>query len=206
MSLMDQLTNVVASQITRQAAQKTGLSEDMAARLMPMAMAALMGGLKNNTANPDGARALSNALDKHDGSILNNVGQAVDDDNLLADGQKILGHILGSKRGQAEETLAKAAGGVDKNQIGSLLAMAAPLVLNQLGQAKRTQNLDDAGLAGLIREEGMRARQKAPSELGGLMSMLDADGDGDIKDDLMGAAVKSGIGKSILGSLFGRKR
>jgi len=205
MSLMDQLTNVVASQISQQAAQKTGMSQDMAAKLMPMAMAALMGGLKKNTANPDGARALSNALEKHDGSLLNNIDAAAQDDNVLAEGQKILGHILGGKRAQAEETLAQAAGGADKGQIGNLLAMAAPLVLNQLGQAKRTQNLDDAGLAGLIREEGMRAQKQAPSELGGLMSMLDADGDGDIKDDLMGAAVKGGIGKSFLGSLFGRK-
>jgi len=205
MSLMDQLTNVVASQITQQAAQKTGLSQDMTAKLMPMAMAALMGGLKKNTANPDGARALSNALERHDGSMLGDVSAAVGRDDVLADGQKILGHILGGKRAQAEQTLAAAAGGADSNQIGNLLAMAAPLVMNQLGQAKRTQSLDDAGLAGLIREEGMRAREKAPSELGGLMSMLDADGDGDIKDDLLGAAVKGGLGKSILGGLFGRK-
>lgn len=205
MSLMDQLTNVVSSQITQQAAQKTGLSQDMAAKLMPMAMAALMGGLKKNTASPDGARALSNALNKHDGSLLNNLGAVAEDDNILADGQKILGHILGGKRAQAEETLSQAAGGVDKGQIGNLLAMAAPLVMSQLGQAKQSQNLDEAGLAGLIREEGARAQKQAPSELGGLMAMLDADGDGDIKDDLLGAAVKGGLGKSILGSLFGRK-
>ena len=200
MSLMDQLTNIVAQQVTQQAAQKTGLSQDLAAKLMPMAMTALMGGLKKNTANPDGARALANALNKHDGSLLNDLERNAVDDNVLADGQKILGHILGANRGQAEQQLAKVAGGANQDQIGQLLAMAAPIVLGSLGRAKREQNLDEAGLAGLVREEGMRARKQAPSELGGLLSMLDADGDGDYKDD-----IAQGIGKRLLGSLFGRK-
>ena len=106
MSLMDQLTQVVASQMAQSAAQKTGLSEGMTAKLAPMAMAVLMNGLKNNASNPQGAQALSNALDKHDGGLLNNIGQLADD-NVMADGQKILGHILGNNRANAEQQIAK---------------------------------------------------------------------------------------------------
>ena len=58
MTLMDQLTQVVSQQITQEASRKTGLSQDLAAQMMPMAMAALMGGLKKNASNPDGAQAL----------------------------------------------------------------------------------------------------------------------------------------------------
>lgn len=198
MSLMDQLTDVVVGQISQQAAQKSGLNAGLAEKLMPMAMAALMGGLKKNASQPAGAEALANALDRHDGSLLNNLTQ-LGGDNVVADGQKILGHILGGKRQATERALAKSAG-VGQDQIGQLLAMAAPAVLASLGRAKREQGLDASALAGLVTEESVRAQQKAPAELGGLMSFLDQDGDGDFKDDMLEAA-----GKKLLGGLFGRK-
>lgn len=198
MSLMDQLTNVVVGQMTQQAAQKTGMNEGLAQQLMPMAMAALMGGLKKNASQPQGAEALANALDRHDGSLLNNLDQ-LGNDQTLADGQKILGHILGGKQAQTQQALAKTAG-IGQDQVGQLLAMAAPMVLASLGRAKKEQGLDPSALAGLVTEESVRAQKAAPSELSGLMSFLDADGDGDFKDDMLETA-----GKKLLGGLFGRK-
>lgn len=198
MSLMDQLTDVVVGQVAGQAARKTGMSEGLAAQLMPMAMATIMGGLKKNAASPDGAEALANALNKHDGSLLNDISQ-LGQDNVLGDGQKILRHILGGKQAQTEKALAQTAG-VNTDQIGQLLAMAAPAVLASLGRAKREQGLDASALAGLVTEESVRVQKAAPSELDGLMSFLDQDGDGDFKDDMLEAA-----GKKLLGGLFGRK-
>lgn len=198
MSLMDQLTSVVVSQMSHQAAQKTGLDAGAAEKLMPVAMAVLMGGLKKNASDPQGAAALASALERHDGGLLNNPGRLGEDD-VLADGQKILGHILGGKQAQTERALAKSAG-VDQAQIGRLLAMAAPMVLASLGRAKREQGLDASALAGLVTEESVRVQNKAPAELSGLMQFLDQDGDGDFKDDFLEAA-----GKNLLGGLFGRK-
>ncbi|MEQ8177170.1 MAG: DUF937 domain-containing protein [Amphiplicatus sp.] len=199
MSLMDQLTQVVASQLAPQASQKTGMNQNLAAQMMPMAMAVIMNGLKKNASTPQGAEALSRALENHDGSLLNNVSK-IGDDNVLADGQKILEHILGGKRGQTEAALAKSAG-VNQDQIGSLLAMAAPAILASLGRAKREQGLDSSALAGLVTEEGVRAQKAAPTQFGGLMNFLDADGDGDFTDDLM-----EGMGKSLMNGLFGNKQ
>ncbi|MEL7486286.1 MAG: DUF937 domain-containing protein [Pseudomonadota bacterium] len=198
MSLLETLTNVVSSQVAQQAAQKTGLSNDAAAKLAPMAMAVLMNGLKNNAASNDGAQALSSALDNHDGGLLSQLTRLGDDD-VMADGDKILGHILGGKRGQAEQQLAQAAGGVDSSQVASILKMAAPAVLGALGQAKREQGLDANALSGLLKTEGARAQAAAPSELNGFMKMLDADGDGNLNNEAMG------LGKRLLGGLFGRK-
>ena len=193
MSLMNELTELVA----KEAAQSTGMSSGMAQKMMPMAMAAIMGGLKKNAANPQGAQALASALDKHDGDLLNNMA-GLGDANVLADGHKILGHVLGGKQAQTEQALARTAG-VDQSQIASLMAMAAPAILASLGQAKRQGNLDASALAGLVNQETARAQQAAPNELGGLMQFLDQDGDGDFKDDILEAA-----GKKLLGGLFGR--
>lgn len=197
MSLMDQLTEVVVQQAAGKAAQKTGLSQGMAAQMMPMAMAVLMKGLKKNAASPEGAEQLSRALDRHDGSLLNDVARLGDED-VIADGQNILSHILGGKNSGVQTALAQAAG-ANQEQVSKILAMAAPALLASLGRAKREQGLDSAGLAGLLAEEGVKAEQKAPPALGGLMGLLDRDGDGDIADEAIS------VGAKMLGGLFGKK-
>lgn len=194
MSLINELTAMVA----KEAARSSGMSEDMTRKMMPMAMAAIMGGLKKNASNLAGAQALSSALDRHDGGLLNNLA-GLGDSNVQADGQKMLGHILGGKQRQTETALAKAAG-VDQSQISGLLAMAAPVILASLGQAKRKGGLDVSSLAGLVTQESAQVQKAAPNEIGGLMQFLDQDGDGDFKDDILEAA-----GKKLLGGLFGRK-
>ena len=198
MSLLEHLGGVVAQQMSHSAAAKTGVDEGVAAKMLPVAMAALMGGLKKNASDAQGAEALARALDRHDGGLLNQISR-VGDDDVLADGQKIVGHILGGKQGATQLALAKAAG-VDEAQVGQLLAMAAPALLGALGRARREQGLDVAALAGLVTEEGVNAQRAAPPELGGLLGFLDQDGDGDFKDDMVAAA-----GKSLIGGLFGRK-
>ena len=197
MSLLEQLSQVVTQQAVGAAATKSGLSEGMAAKMMPMAMAVLMKGLKNNASSPEGAEKLARALEKHDGSLLNDVDR-LGDDAVLADGKNILGHILGGKLSGVEMALAQAAG-ANPDQVKNLLAMAAPAVLASLGRAKREQGLDVAGLSGLLAEEGVRAEREAPSELGGLMGLLDRDGDGDIKEEALA------IGTKMLGGLFGKR-
>ena len=198
MPLLDQLSDLVVSQMSQQAEQNTGISAGAAEKLLPMAMATIMGGLKKNASNAAGAEALSNALDKHDGGLLDDLARLGDGD-VQADGKKILAHILGAKQSQTEQALARTAG-VNQDQIGQLLAMAAPMVLASLGKAKRDNGLDASALSGLVTAESARVQQAAPAEIGGLMSFLDQDGDGDFKDDVLEAA-----GKKLLGGLFGKR-
>jgi len=198
MSLLEQLSTMVSQQAAPQAAQRAGIEAGLAEKLMPMAMTALLGGLKKNVGTEQGAASLASALDNHDGGLLSNLSN-LGDGNTVADGQKILGHILGGKQGQTTQALAKTAG-VSENQMGDLLAMAAPMLMGALGQQKKAGNLDLAGLTNMVAEESTRAQAMAPSAMGGLMSFLDQDGDGDFKDDLLEQA-----GKQLLGGLFGRK-
>jgi hypothetical protein len=197
MSLIEELGKAAFSQMTRNASTKTGLNEGAIAALMPMATAMLMNGLKKNVAKPGGAEALAKALTKHDGSLLNNLSRTADDD-VMQDGNAILGHILGGKKGQAEQTLAKAAG-ANPDQIAKLLAMAAPAILAGLGKAKRDQGLDADALARLVKSESQRAETAAPKELGGFLKWIDTDGDGRIDDNIAEMATKG------LASFFGKR-
>lgn len=196
MSLIEQLQKAATAQIAGQAAQRSGMDEGLARALMPMAMAAVMGGLRKNAGAPDGAAALSRALERHDGGLLDNLDQLGSDD-LVSDGRKILGHVLGGKQAQTEQALARTAG-VSQDQVGQLLAMAAPAILGALGRAQRQQGLDADALAGLVRQETGHAERVAPDEIGGLMGFLDQDGDGDFKDDVL-----ESVGKKLFSGVFG---
>lgn len=113
------------------------------------------------------------------------------------DGDGILGHILGDKRGAVEQGVARSSG-LDAGTVGKLLPMLAPLVMGALGRAKKQQNLDAGGLASMLNQERARVERDSPGmQEGGLLGMLDMDNDGDISDDV----AKLG---GMLGSFFGK--
>ncbi len=63
------------------------------------AIPALLAALGKEAATPQGANALSNALAKdHDGSILDDIAGYISSGGDLTDGNKILGHLLGSNQ------------------------------------------------------------------------------------------------------------
>ena len=113
------------------------------------------------------------------------------------DGDGILGHILGDKRGAVEQGVARSSG-LDAGTVGKLLPMLAPLVMGALGRAKKQQNLDAGGLASMLNQERARVERDTPGmQEGGLLGMLDMDNDGDVSDDV----AKLG---GMLGSFFGK--
>ncbi|MFT5144220.1 MAG: hypothetical protein ACI84D_002852 [Thalassolituus oleivorans] len=75
------------------------------------------------------------------------------------------------------------------------MAMLAPMVMGALGKAKKDQGLDAGALAGLLGQEKESLVNKAPA-LGGIMGMLDADGDGSVTDEL--TSLGGGLLKSFL--------
>lgn len=112
------------------------------------------------------------------------------------DGDGILGHILGAQRGKVEQSISKSTG-MGLPQVGDLLKMLAPLVMSALGKIKRERGLDANGLKGFLNQESSSLESQAPNlKSGGLMGMLDLDGDGDPTDDMMQ------LGGSLLGKLF----
>jgi hypothetical protein len=164
---------------------------------MPEVVGLLLGALANNTRRPGGAEALNNALtEDHDGGILDEIGGFLDDFKQ-GEGDGILGHVLGDKRGAVEQKLSSNTG-LDIGSIADLLTMVAPMVLGLLGKTQRQSGLDAEGLAGLLQTERSRALQSAPQSANILSQLLYADGDGDVTDDV----AKMGLG--FLSKLFRR--
>ena len=115
------------------------------------------------------------------------------------DGGGILGHILGGQQPQVEQGVARASG-LDAGQVARLLPILAPIVMAAIGKYMSSRNASPADLSGALATEATVARTAAPSgTIGALTGFLDADGDGNIQDDLMARA-----GQAALGKLFGR--
>ena len=199
----------MGKQLINGVAGQTGNSTDQTGSVLTMALPLLMGAMKKNAATPEGAQGLMSALDnKHDGSILNNLGGLFGggiDDSVKEDGAGILGHVLGGKQPQVENAISQKSG-VDAGTVATILKVAAPILMGMIGQKKQQLNVSDAdGMQSLL--AGMMGGGKQADKQQSLIeSFLDSDGDGSILDDVASIALggkKGGIG-GLLGGLFGR--
>ncbi len=187
--LVQQLSGNAASQIS----QKLGVDRGTATQAIAMAAPLLMSALAGNASNPEGVKALYQALDQdHDGNILDDVSGFLGGNPQAANGAGILGHVLGDKLGAVQNGLAQQTG-LDANASGQLLEMLAPLVMGALGQTQKQQGLDVSGLSDLLGNHQQAAQASSPDMMGMLGGLLDMNKDGNVMDD---------VGR-IAGQLFG---
>jgi hypothetical protein len=208
-SILDLLNTDIGKQLISSASEKTNTSPDRTASVLSSAMPLILGAMKRNAATPDGAASLNNALEnnKHDGSLLDNLGGLLSGgglDDLMSDGGGILGHVLGGKQERVEQTISKTSG-VDAGSVGQIIKMAAPIIMGVLGSQKRKDNVSQNGLGDLL---GSVLGSQSTNDQSLIETLLDADGDGSVIDDVAGMVLggnkkKGGLG-GMLGGLFGK--
>lgn len=190
-------------------AGQTGQSESKTADVLSMAMPLLMGAMKKNVSTSQGASGLMNALSsKHDGGILDNLGGLFGggvDQSVMDDGAGILGHLLGNKQPQVENALSQKSG-MDAGSIAQILKIAAPIVMGFLGRQKAQNNVNDGNGMNALLGSMLGGQPKQNQSL--IESLIDADGDGSVLDDVAGMVLGSnkkrgGLG-GLLGGLFGK--
>jgi len=178
--------------------------------VLTMALPVLMKAMQRNASTPQGAEGLMGAIQgKHDGSILDNLGGLFGgggDEEVKNDGSKILGHVLGSRQHGVEKVISEKSG-LDAGSVANILKVAAPILMGMIGKQAQQQNVSSSnGIGDLL--GGLLGGNSAAKEQSFLESILDADGDGSIVDDvagmvLGGAKKKGGLG-GLLGGLFGK--
>lgn len=209
--ILDLLGSDLGKTIINGVSGQTGQSESKTGSVLTMALPVLMQAMKRNASTPQGAEGLLGALSgKHDGSILDNLGGLFGggvDDEVVNDGSKILGHVLGNKQQNVTNALSQKSG-MDAGAVAQILKVAAPILMGLIGKQSRKQNVNNAsGIEGLL--GGLLGGNSPKSEQSFLESMLDADGDGSIIDDVAGMVLggekkKGGLG-GLLGGLFGKR-
>ncbi|MBX3289297.1 MAG: DUF937 domain-containing protein [Acidobacteria bacterium] len=201
-SLQDLLGQQQGDTAVNEISSTVGANSSLVNSAIQMALPAILSGLANNAATPQGAQSLDSALSNdHDGSILGNLGglgglifgqqqqQAAPPPQLNAGG--ILGHILGGNQGQVVQQVSNNTG-LNMGQVAQILMMLAPIVMGYLGQQKRQQNVGADGLGGLLGGLLGGGQQQAASTGNPMLdmasSMLDSDGDGSVMDDIASMA------------------
>ena len=210
--ILDLLNSDLGKTIVSGVAGQTKQPENKTQDVLTMALPVLMQAMKRNASTPQGAEGLLGALNsKHDGSILENLGGLFSggvDSNVLDDGGKILGHVLGGKQKNVENALSQQSG-IDAGSVAQIFKVAAPILMGVLGNQAKQQNVNSqGGLEGLL--GGLLKGNSPQNEQSFLESILDADGDGSIIDDVAGMVLggsnkKKGGLAGLLGGLFGKK-
>jgi hypothetical protein len=182
MDLLNMILKAGNGQVLQQMATQLGSNPQATQSALSQVVGALGKGVAKN-ASSGGLEGLVKALGSGTHSqYLDNpatLGQAA----TIADGNGILGHILGGK--DASVALAgQVAGnsGLSQDLVQKLLPMAAAAMMGALSKSTQGGQALASQLGG-----GLGAAGKSPA-LGGLLGMLDADGDGSPVNDVVGLA------------------
>jgi hypothetical protein len=171
MNILDAILSRQNGTAVAQAGASVGLGQDDASRALAALVPALAAGFQKNAASPEGLAGLLGALTngRHQQYLDNPsvLGQA----SALADGNGILGHVLGSKD-VSRQIAAQAASqtGISADVLKRLLPLAATLVMGAMARQRAA-----APAAGAASGGGLA---------GMLGSMLDQDRDGSVVDDV----------------------
>jgi hypothetical protein len=167
-------------------ARQHNLSTDQTSDILSQLLPALTGKLQSNVEQENGLESLLGALGK------GNHQRYVDDPNTLAEpdslleGNKILGHLLGSKDASRQVASQVASStGVGSSIIKKLLPMAATMLMGAMSKGAQSNGMLDM-LAGAVSGGSNRSG-------GGML--------GSVLGSLMGGSSKSGS-SDLVGSLL----
>ena len=147
------------------------------------ALPAILAAVNKNANNSEKAEGLNNALNQHDGSVLNNLGNYLQNPDLK-DGAGILGHLFGNNTQNVANAVSQTSG-LDTQGSMKILQTLAPLVLGALGQQKKENNLDAQGISDLTSKLSS-SLEGASGIMGMITNFLDSNKDGNVMDDLTG--------------------
>ena len=190
---LEALLGLLQGQDLGKLAEQVGGSSTEVRNGVAAALPAILAAVNENANNSEKAQGLNKALEQHDGSVLNNLGDYLKNPDLK-DGAGILNHLFGGNTQNVANAVSQSSG---LNSQGSLkiLETLAPLVLGALGQQKKENNLDVQGIGNLTSNLAVNFAGE-----GGIMSMitnlLDTNKDGNVMDDLTG----------MIGKFFGGKK
>lgn len=200
MSIIDNIISSLSSANVQKISQEIGASPEATNSAVQQALPILLGALSKNTSAQSGWSLLSSFLDKdHDGGVMDDLfgmvfgGNESTNTSMASQGAAALNQMLGSQKSSVEEHL-KSTTGLSMESITKLLPMLAPLVVGSLAKAQKTQNLDQGSLSKLLEVESEKAAANAPQAQSFLSSLLDANKDGSVLDDVvkMGANLFGG--------------
>lgn len=213
MNMMDMIMQAAGGNTAQQAGNQFGLSPEMSQKAIGALLPAISSAMKQNTASPQGLAGLLGALQNGGHEQYLDNPQALSQ-NAQTEGNAILGHLFGAKEvSRAVAGRAAEQTGIDSGILKKMLPMVAmmamggmskqtnsnPGIQGMLAQAAMQQLMGGGNstpkgglggmLGGLLGGGGRQVKKQQQAHqqgLGMLGQMLDADGDGNTMDDILG--------------------
>ena len=178
MNILDAILGAQGGGAAAEAGQRVGLSQEQTSTALSALVPALASGLQRNASLPGGLDSLLGALTNGGHARYIDDPAALQNNDAVADGNNILGHILGSKdESRKVASQAAAETGIGEDALKKLLPIAASMVMGSLAK----QQTGGASMAAGIPGGGILAM---------LTPMLDQNRDGSVVDDVLGQVGK----------------
>jgi hypothetical protein len=183
MNILDAIVNAQDGAAVRQLGSQVGLGPDQTTAALSALVPALAAGFQRNLQNQGGLESLLSALSSGNHGLYIDDPASLTEPSAVADGNGILGHLLGSKDVSREvASRAAAQTGLSADVLKRMLPLAATLMMGAF--AKQSGNASPLA-PGLGNAGGGIAAMLSP--------LLDQNRDGSIMDDvtsLMGRFMK----------------
>ena len=140
MDLTSLMSSLLSDQNIKAVASKAGVSEEEAASVLATALPVMLNGANGQASDAATTESFYKAVTDH----AQKDPEKVD----LKEGGKIVGHLLGTDEKAAEDAIAKRAG-LSSANVGLILAAAAPLIMNMLGNSTSNSH-SSSGTASLL--------------------------------------------------------
>ncbi len=182
-NLLDVAKGLVTRELVAKASSFLGESETGVAKAFSGILPSLINGITEKaSSSTEGAGTIANlAYSAHNSNFLNNIGDFFKSDNntgsLLNKGAGILSGLFGDSKVGALTNLISNFSGVKSSSAGSLLSMAAPMLLSLLGKHASSDNVNSTGLASLLTSQKSSVMKALPDglNLGNVFSSLSND-------------------------------
>ena len=188
MELLDILAQAQGGQAVRNVGRQFGLSEEQSQLAFEMLAPVIASGVRRNMAQDGGYDSLINAVSGGRHEQYFDDSNATQFDNVATDGNKILGHIFGSKdvsRGVAQQL--SGSSGIGSAILKQLLPVIASMVLGSI--TKRMGAGSGGGLPFPLPEQRAPQRRPQPRQMPG----GGGGGFGDILKDILGGSLGGGM-------------
>lgn len=160
--------------------KSTGADNNKVKHAVELGIPTLVEAMSRNARTESGASSLSDALERHKDKSVDDVGDFLRKTDTQ-DGSKILDHVFGSNNRNVQNNLSNKTG-LQENQVSSLMAQLAPLVMTMLGKQKSSNNVGANDLPSMLMS--LLGNSGSSGIMDTVTGLLDKNGDGSIIDDL----------------------
>lgn len=199
MNLLDLVQQVIQPEVVNTLNnQLPEAQKDQTSTATKMVMSTLFNALAKNAQSEQGLQGLLGALNRDHGQQQSSGGGLQDILQLVSgaapqskatDGVGILSHLFGGNIFKIVELISQGSG-LNRNNSMNMLVKLAPVALGLLGNAKQQNNLQGGDIRSLLNNTVQQERQQRP-ESSIIEKLLDRNGDGDVKDEVMRMGMKA---------------